>query len=84
MLDAVIIFTKGGIVLWSLDFGQLGHGKLASIQDSLVRLVLLNDDQSSSTLALPPYAVKYALQADDDVVYAVGDTRARASVKRHY
>ena len=62
MIDYFVIFTQGGLVLWSLASDGLGALGAVAPVNSLVKTVLLEEKAgTSNTFSYEQYAVKWTL-----------------------
>lgn len=67
MIDAISIFTKGGVVLWSYCFIKLKDAPI----DRLVQTVLLEERAGTCAATVDKYNMKWLMKNDLDLVFVV-------------
>ncbi|CEM02492.1 unnamed protein product [Vitrella brassicaformis CCMP3155] len=67
MIDAITIFTNGGVVLWSYCFIKLKGDPI----NQLIKTVLLEERTGESVVRLDPYNVKWKLVNELELVFVV-------------
>ncbi|KAF8821007.1 signal recognition particle receptor alpha subunit [Cardiosporidium cionae] len=67
MIDAISIFTKGGVVLWSYFFIKLKENPF----DRLIKTILLEERAGEPFAFLPPFNVKWKLVNDLNLIFVV-------------
>ncbi len=80
MLDAVLVFHTGGLVLWSKYYYSLKGAQDINPIDYLVSEVLLKGrdyasgnqgEAGSSTISVDPFSIQYLRDNDNNLVFAV-------------
>lgn len=64
MLDAVYVFTKGGVVLWMYQFVKVKGNPI----DDLIKQVLLEERTGEQSATIGPYSFKWTLDNDSEFV----------------
>ena len=70
MLDLVSVFTSGGLVLWSKQFGHVNAHKESPV-DSLIRHVLIEGRVNLDEYYIGSHSLKWSFANDLGLVFVV-------------